>query len=79
MRCKPAAVWTGGPEGRRSPLGDIAAKATTEGYGIMTFVVNQDGAVYQSDLGDDTAKTASALNAFNPDAAWAEVKGRGPE
>jgi len=30
--------------------------------------------VYESDLGEDTAKMALELKAFNPDAAWAEVK-----
>ncbi len=38
--------------------------------GIMTFIVNQDGAVWQRDLGEDTAKQAAAITQFNPDAAW---------
>ena len=40
----------------------------------MTFIVNQDGVVFESDLGEDTAKTAPTLKAFNPEAGWAEVK-----
>jgi Protein of unknown function (DUF2950) len=38
--------------------------------GIMTFIVNQDGEVWQRDLGEDTAKDAAAITQFNPDAAW---------
>jgi hypothetical protein len=120
--------WEVGPKEGRSPLGDLVAKATTEGYdgnrsastpfygyyfrvltaqgaaakggakdyvvngemsggfglvaypaeygrsGIMTFMVNQDGVVYESDLGAETSKAAAEVKAFNPDAAWAEVK-----
>ena len=42
--------------------------------GIMTFIVNQDGVVYQKDLGEDTPKAAPTLDAFNPDDTWTEVK-----
>jgi hypothetical protein len=42
--------------------------------GIMTFAVNQDGVVYQKDLGDDTPNAALKLNEYNPDGTWAEVK-----
>lgn len=40
--------------------------------GIMTFIVNQDGAVYQRDLGDDTGKTGSAMTVFDPE-GWTLV------
>ncbi len=43
--------------------------------GIMTFIVNQDGVVYQKDLGEDTLKVAAGLEAYDPDRTWAEVKG----
>jgi hypothetical protein len=42
--------------------------------GIMTFMVNQDGVVYQKDLGEDTLKVAPGLTEYNPDATWTEVK-----
>jgi hypothetical protein len=42
--------------------------------GIMTFIVNQEGVVYQKDLGDDTLKAAPAMTAFDPDRTWVEVK-----
>ncbi len=120
--------WSVGPEERPSPLGDLVAQASAEGYdedksptepfwgyhfrvltaqgaaakggarsyivngemsggfgliaypaeygrgGIMTFVVNQDGIVYQKDLGPDTLKVAAGLKAYDPDGTWAQVK-----
>ena len=45
--------------------------------GIMTFMVNQDGVVYQKDLGEDTLKLATGLKSYDPDSAWAEVKALG--
>jgi hypothetical protein len=42
--------------------------------GIMTFIVNQDGVVYQKDLGDDTLNVATKLSEYNPDGAWTAVK-----
>ena len=41
--------------------------------GVMTFIVNQDGAVFQRDFGPDTAAKAKAIKAFNPDDAWKQV------
>ncbi len=38
--------------------------------GIMTFVVNQNGIVYEKDLGPKTAKTAEAMTRYNPDQTW---------
>ena len=43
--------------------------------GIMTFMVNEDGVVYQKDLGEGTPKTVAGLEAYDPDGTWAEVKG----
>ena len=38
--------------------------------GLMTFIVNQDGVVYQKYLGPDTAAIAGAMTRFDPDASW---------
>ena len=38
--------------------------------GIMTFIVNQQGRVYQKDLGLKTAKIAAAMKEYNPDKTW---------
>ena len=36
----------------------------------MTFIVNQDGVVYEKDLGPNTAAVAAAIRTFNPDSSW---------
>ena len=38
--------------------------------GVMTFVVNQQGKVYQKNLGSQTAKIAKAMTIYDPDATW---------
>ncbi len=45
--------------------------------GIMTFIVNQDGQIFQRNLGEKTARIAGALRAFNPDGDWTLVKDTG--
>jgi hypothetical protein len=42
--------------------------------GVMTFVVNQWGKVYQSNLGAQSADLAVAMTDFNPDEDWTAVK-----
>ena len=41
--------------------------------GVMTFMVGQDGVVYQKDLGEDTAVQAPRLAEFDPDKSWTAV------
>ncbi|MHB8270725.1 DUF2950 domain-containing protein [Bradyrhizobium sp.] len=110
-------------EGENSPLGELAAQASAEGYkvggarvpyhgyyfrvltqqgpnapggtldyvvrgkmiggfalvawpaeygnsGVMTFLVNHTGTVYQKDLGDYTMKRVQRMNWFDPDQTW---------
>jgi hypothetical protein len=38
--------------------------------GILTFMVNQDGAVYQKDLGPKTVEVGRQMTRFNPDQGW---------
>jgi hypothetical protein len=38
--------------------------------GIMTFIVNQQGRVYQKDLGRNTTKLAKAMKEYDPDPSW---------
>jgi hypothetical protein len=45
--------------------------------GIMTFVVNQDGVVFQKDLGDATPTAAEGIGAFDPDSSWAAITPEG--
>jgi hypothetical protein len=42
--------------------------------GVMTFIVNQDGIVYQKNLGPASASAVKALTTYNPDASWAKAK-----
>lgn len=51
----------------------VAWPADYQASGIMTFIVNQDGVVFQKDLGEDTATTAVAMTSFDPDASWVAV------
>jgi hypothetical protein len=62
---------------RGRDIGGFAVVAYPAKYGnsgIMTFIVNQDGKVYQSDQGPDTAKKASAMQRFDPFSGWSTVK-----
>ena len=42
--------------------------------GIMTFIVNQQGVIYQKDLGNNTTQLAKAIKKYNPDKTWKKVK-----
>jgi hypothetical protein len=42
--------------------------------GIMTFIVNQDGKVYQQNLGEKTIRIAAAMKEYNPDSNWTQVQ-----
>lgn len=128
---KDGLYWPTGEAESPSPLGDLIAKASAEGYkvgqgpipyhgyfyrilkrqgasapggaydyvvngklrggfallaypaeygnsGIMTFMVNHDGTVYQKDLGPKTAKLAAKIEAFAPDQTWAAVDAAQP-
>ena len=39
----------------------------------MTFLVNQDGVVFEKDLGPKTAALAQAIKLFDPDETWKRV------
>jgi hypothetical protein len=51
-------------------FGVIAWPVTYGESGLMTFIVNQDGDVYEQDLGPDTAQKAGNIAVFNPDKGW---------
>ena len=124
---KDGLYWPAAPGEEESPLGELVAHATTEGYavgggptpfhgyyfkiltrqgstaaggevdyvvrgkmiggfalvaypaeygnsGVMTFVVNYAGTVFQKDLGDRTARIAERMTSFNPDQTWKKVE-----
>lgn len=41
--------------------------------GVMTFLVNHDGVVFEKDLGPGTVEQASKMIRFNPDSTWKKV------
>jgi hypothetical protein len=45
--------------------------------GIMTFIVNQDGKVYERNLGENTSHVARKLKEYNPDGNWQPVQDEG--
>jgi Protein of unknown function (DUF2950) len=51
----------------------VAYPAEYRNSGVMTFIVNQDGIVYEKDLGVDTVKAAGAMTEYNPDSTWKPV------
>ena len=57
-------------------IGGFAALAYPAKYGnsgVMTFIVNHDGVVYEKDLGPETAKAAAAIKRFDPSQGWKAV------
>jgi hypothetical protein len=52
----------------------VAYPAVYGSSGVMTFVVNHEGVVYEKDLGKNTAKTAKAMTSFDPDKTWKKVE-----
>jgi len=48
----------------------VAYAAKYGASGIMTFIVNQEGVIYEKDLGEDTAAAAAAITTFDPDDTW---------
>jgi len=55
----------------------IAYPAEYGTSGVMTFIVNQRGKVYEKDLGADTAKVADEIKGYNPDKTWKLVQENG--
>lgn len=51
----------------------VAYPAVYRTSGVMTFIVNQNGIVYQKDLGPNTEKVASAMTEYDPDSSWQQV------
>jgi hypothetical protein len=58
-------------------FGMVAYPAKYGVSGVMTFVVNHDGIVYEKNLGKDTTKIAQAMKLFNPDKTWKKVETKG--
>ncbi len=55
-------------------FGMVAFPAQYGSSGIMTFIVNHQGKIYQKDLGPEAARIAAALKEYNPDPGWESVE-----
>jgi Protein of unknown function (DUF2950) len=51
----------------------VAYPAEYRNSGVMTFLVNHQGNVYEKDLGPNTASITTGMTAFNPDKTWRRV------
>lgn len=56
--------------GKMTGFAFVAYPAEYRSSGVMTFIVGEDGIVYQQDLGRNTAAIAKALQVYDPDSAW---------
>lgn len=55
-------------------FGLVAYPARYRASGVMTFIVNQDGVVYQKGFGKNTEKIAEAMTLYDPDSTWKKVE-----
>jgi Protein of unknown function (DUF2950) len=74
-----------GPDARGGARDYVVKGRMTQGFaalawpakwndtGVMTFIVNHDGNVYQKNLGAGTDAAARAMKSFNPDKTWTRV------
>jgi hypothetical protein len=51
----------------------VAYPASYGNSGVMTFVVNRRGIIYQKDLGRKTRSLAERIIAYDPDSSWQPV------
>jgi hypothetical protein len=51
----------------------VAFPAQYRVSGVMTFIINQNGVVFQKDLGEKTLEIAGAMSEYNPDKTWKKV------
>ena len=54
-------------------FGFVAYPSDYRNSGVMTFVVNQEGVVYQKDMGPDTEKLGASMTEYNPNSSWSRV------
>ena len=52
----------------------VAYPAEYRNSGVMTFVVNQDGVIYEKDLGQRTEALAKDMKSFDPDSSWKKTE-----
>jgi hypothetical protein len=72
-----------GPDGAKNHSGNskmtegfafVAYPAEYRSSGVMTFIVNEDGVVFQKDLGKKTDALAKAMKGYNPNSGWQKAE-----
>jgi hypothetical protein len=51
----------------------VAYPAEYRSSGVMTFIVDESGTIYEKDLGPNATKTAEAMTVYDPDSTWHQV------
>jgi hypothetical protein len=51
----------------------VAYPAEYRSSGVLTFIVDKSGTIYEKDLGPDTTKVAEAMTAYDPDSTWKQA------
>jgi Protein of unknown function (DUF2950) len=54
----------------RAGFAFVAYPVEYHSSGVMTFIVDQSGTIYEKDLGPNTTKLAQAMTAYDPDSTW---------
>jgi len=57
----------------------VAYPAEYRSSGVMTFIVNEDGIVYEKDLGKKTAVLAKSMKEYNLNSSWQKAEGQQEE
>ena len=52
----------------------LAYPAEYGNSGVMSLLINQDGVVFEKNLGENTTDAVKAITAFNPDGTWKPVE-----
>jgi hypothetical protein len=52
----------------------VAYPAEYGNSGVMTFIVNQEGIIYQKNIGKETKRRAEAIKTFDPDKTWSKIE-----
>jgi Protein of unknown function (DUF2950) len=55
----------------------VAYPAQYRASGVMTFLVNHQGTIFEKDLGPQTAAEAAGMATFDPDSTWQRVTNAG--
>jgi hypothetical protein len=70
----PGGAHTYVADGKMAGFAFVAYPAEYRSSGVMTFIVGEDGVVYQKDLGKQTEQLAKAMAAYEPDPSWRKAE-----